>query len=296
MAPGDSTLVIEDEERLSALIDRDALEALDKEGLQVRLELSARSPRPGAPEGPDVRARFDRARQELAQRRDRLQVKMAALGLVGAGIAHEVRNVMTGVLGFAQVAHKKWDQRDEAKELVSAIERESVRCVEVLNNFLHFTRGRDKAQGAVDLVEVLRSVAQVVRHQAQLRGVEVVLDAPRAPAVDGHAGELRQVVLNLVLNAIQATGRGGKVRLGVRAEPGAAIIEVADTGQGISPSDQRKLFTPFFTTKPADKGTGLGLYVCRGIVQDHGGTIGVASALGAGTTFTVRLPAGRRPR
>jgi signal transduction histidine kinase len=279
-----------DEADLRLLLGRAALDALERAGLDVEVRLHARTG--------DAAAAFQRIRESLVIAQERELVKMAALGVIGAGMAHEVRNVMTGVLGFAQVASQKWAAHpDEARELLDTVERESVRCVQILNNFLHFTRRSEAARAPVELATVAQSVARVVEHRAQMIGVRVALELGEdVPPVMGDANELRQVVLNLVLNAVQASDRGGCVRIATaRGDDGWAEVQVADEGRGIAPGDESKLFTPFFTTKPAGQGTGLGLYVSRGIVQEHGGTVAVHSQAGRGTTFTVRLPSsGRR--
>jgi signal transduction histidine kinase len=276
---------IMDDADLRLLLGRAALDALERVGLDVEVRLHARSG--------DAQAAFQQIRERLVMAQERELVKMAALGVIGAGMAHEVRNVMTGVLGFAQVASQKFAEHpDEAKELLHSVERESVRCVQILNNFLHFTRRSEAVRAPVELATVAQSVAGVVEHRAQMIGVRVALELGEdVPPVMADANELRQVLLNLVLNAVQASERGGHVRIATaRGHDGWAEVRVADEGRGIAPGDESKLFTPFFTTKPAGQGTGLGLYVSRGIVQEHGGTVAVESAAGRGTTFTVRLP------
>jgi two-component system, NtrC family, sensor kinase len=278
-----SELEIDDDARLRLLIQREALELLERAGLDVRVVLRARA-------GGDAPSVFTRIRGRLADVQERALAKMAALGLIGAGVTHEVKNVMTGVLGFAQIARRKWrDAPPEAAEVIATIERESARCVEVLHNFLHFTR-KSEVRAPVVVALLVRSVAAVVEHRAHLHGVRVAAkQVGDVPAVMGDSGELRQVLLNLVLNALQASERGGEVRIVSGTDPdGWAVVRVSDDGRGIAPGDEERLFAPFFTTK--NDGTGLGLYVSRGIVQEHGGTIAVASREGHGTTFTVRLP------
>jgi signal transduction histidine kinase len=278
-------LTIDDPTALRLLFQREALDLLEREGIEAEVVLRARDG--------DTAAAFTRLRETLAGLQDRGLVKMAALGLVGAGVTHEARNAMTGVLGFTQLMLKKWPtQPPAALELLQGIERESGRVIQLLNNFLHFTRSGTGARGRVDLAEVAHALVQLVNHRALMDGVEVKLDLDdNVPDVTGDAGELRQVLLNLVLNALQASARGGEVRIhAARGDDGWAQVLVADDGHGIASADESKLFSPFFTTKPSDQGTGLGLYVSKQIVEEHGGTIAVATEVGRGTTFTVRLP------
>jgi two-component system, NtrC family, sensor kinase len=278
-------ITIDDQAALRLLLQRDTLEVLERAGIEAEVVLRARAG--------DTAETFASLRETLAGLQDRALVKMAALGLVGAGVTHEARNAMTGVLGFAQLVMKRWPpQSPAALELIQGIERESGRVVQLLNNFLHFTGSGMGARDRVDIAEVARSVVQVVSHRAQMDGVEVKLIVEDGvPEVAGDAGELRQVVLNLVLNALQASARGGELRIqAARGGDGWAQIRVADDGHGIASVDESKLFSPFFTTKPSGEGTGLGLYVSKRIVEEHGGTIAVATEVGRGTTFTVRLP------
>ena len=278
-------ITIDDETALRLLLQREALDLLEREGIEAEVVLRARDG--------DTAEAFASLRETLAGLQDRGLVKMAALGLVGAGVTHEARNAMTGVLGFTQLMLKKWPpQTQAAQELLQGIEREAGRVIQLLNNFLHFTRSGTGARGRVDLAEVAHALVQLVNHRAQMDGVEVKLDLDdNVPDVTGDAGELRQVLLNLVLNAVQASARGGEVRIqATRGGDGWAEIRVADDGCGIASAHESKLFSPFFTTKPSDQGTGLGLYVSKQIVEEHGGTIAVTSEVGRGTTFTVRLP------
>jgi two-component system, sporulation sensor kinase E len=241
----------------------------------------------------------------------RLQ-KLAALGQMGAGITHEVRNVMTGILGFAQVARQRLDEdakaapaggradgaaadSKEPRELVAMIEQEARRCLEILSAFLEMSRPAGALRERVDLPSLARDVARLTAHQLSLHGarLELAIDEA-APPVMGRQGALKQVLLNLTLNAMQAMEpRGGEVRIAVRGEGDQAVVEVSDEGPGIAEQARARLFEAFATTKAAGKGTGLGLFVSRRIVEDHGGTIAAESEEGRGARFVIRLPAAR---
>ena len=220
---------------------------------------------------------------------DRLHVleRRARVGELGAGIGHEVRNVLTAVLGFAQVAEQRADDPAEVARLLAVIGRETGRAIEILESFLSFGR-LARSQAAVDVNLLVASAAQLVRHTFRLAQVEVVVELdPAAGAVLGDAGTLRQVLLNLAFNAAQAMPDGGSVRLTTRAEVDAVAIVVADDGAGIPRELRDQIFNAFFTTRRG--GTGLGLSVSAAIVAEHGGALALEPS-DRGATFAVRLP------
>jgi two-component system NtrC family sensor kinase len=220
--------------------------------------------------------------------------KLAAFGQLGAGITHELKNPLTGIVGFAQIAQRKLDQPAKLEEMLKLIEGEGLRCKDILVNFLKFARqqsGRDTQRVAVN--DLVRRSAKIVEHQLSIHDVHLDVElAPELPEVVVNGGEIQQVLLNLALNAQQAMPEGGKVRFATaRAPDGRVEISVADNGPGISESISDQIFEPFFTTKPPGEGTGLGLAISFGIVRDHGGTLTVESEPGKGATFFIRLPA-----
>ena len=251
----------------------------------------------------DVRGRDEigdlaRAFSEMAKALKQAQVqlvrseKLAAFGQLGAGITHEVKNPMTGILGFAQIAQQKLDDKPKLKELLQLIETETKRCRDILVNFLKFARQGSVEFAALDVNQVVSETAKIVNHQLMIHKVKLQIDLGQdVPQVHGNLQELQQVVFNLAINAQQAMADGGQVKISTTRSNGEAVIEVADDGPGIPDEVQKHLFEPFFTTKPPGEGTGLGLSICYGIVRDHRGTIAVHSTVGKGTIFTVRLPA-----
>lgn len=221
--------------------------------------------------------------------------KMAAFGQLGAGITHEVKNPLTGIVGFAQIAQRKLNDPAKVAELLELIEKEGLRCRDILINFLKFARMDASAREPVltDVGELVQSASGIFVHQLAMTRVKVEVlrgeGVPRARVVES---ELQQVLLNMAMNAQQAMPQGGKVTISTRrTEDGWAEITVEDDGPGMSPQVQEKVFEPFFTTKPAGEGTGLGLAVSFRIVRDHGGHIQVESELGKGTRFRIALPA-----
>ena len=245
-------------------------------------------------------ARFKRMTEELAARETALKEankrlveaeKMTALGQLGAGIAHEVKNPMTSIRGYAQMGLRKVPPDSPLREYFVTIEKETGRSLEILKNLLKFSRQETAEMSLIDLNAVVSDTVKLVMHQLSMRKVDVVPDLSEEPIqVVGNANQIEQVVLNLMMNAGDAMEKGGRVTVSTDEVSGQARIRVADTGSGIPPDVLGRIFDPFFTTKPVGKGTGLGLSVSYGIVKEHKGEITVQSKVGAGTTFTILIP------
>lgn len=216
----------------------------------------------------------------------RILERRARVGELGAGIGHEVRNVLTGVLGFAQVAGRRVDDPTEVGKYLEVIARETARALEILESFLAVGRV-DRHAAAIDVNRLVTGAVHLVRHTFLLAQIEVVLDLdPAAGLATGDPGALRQVLLNLAFNASQAMPDGGSVRVSTRGEGEAVVIRVADDGPGI-PADLRdRIFTAFFTTRQG--GTGLGLSVSAAIAAEHGGALTLEPSE-RGATFALRL-------
>ena len=217
--------------------------------------------------------------------------KMAAFGQLGAGITHEVKNPMTGIVGFAQLAQRKVANPDKTLELLKLIEKEGLRCRDILVNFLKFARASEGAQDLLNFNRLVEEVAGMLSHQLNINKVK--LDVTLADSelfVNGNGPELQQVLMNLAINAQQAMDGGGQLTFTTTNEDGKAVVRIADNGPGIPKDIQAKIFEPFFTTKESGEGTGLGLSVSFGIIQSHKGLLSVDSEIGKGTTFTIQLP------
>jgi signal transduction histidine kinase len=186
---------------------------------------------------------------------------------------------------------------DESKaKLLEKIARQTFRASEIVNSLLNFSRTSTAEFGEVDLNRTVEETIGLVRHQLEKSQIQVETElAQELPFVKGNAGKLQQVFLNLVLNARDAMDGGGRLRIRTTVENSTVRVEVADTGQGIPPEHLTRIYDPFFTTKAARKGTGLGLSVTYGIVQEHGGSIEVESAVGQGTVFHLEFPLARKP-
>jgi two-component system NtrC family sensor kinase len=220
--------------------------------------------------------------------------KMAAFGLLGAGIAHEVKNPLAGILGCAQLSLRKAEVGSPIHTNLQLIEKETKRCKTIIENLLKFARQETTSFEPMDVNVPMLDAMSIVRHQLELSKVKLRDDLGSGlPRIKGNANQLQQVFMNLLINAQQAMGAdGGSVTVSSREVDEERIeVRVADTGPGIPKEIQWRIFDPFFTTKPNGKGTGLGLSVTYGIVKDHGGEIGLESEVGKGATFVITLPA-----
>ena len=221
-----------------------------------------------------------------------LSEKMASIGLLAAGVAHEVNTPLTGISSFTQMLLEDADPEDPRTRLLEKIERQTFRAARIVNGLLNLARpGRTDTAGPVDINVVVGDVLVLLEHQFESGNIKVrrELAAP-PPVVSGVEFKMQQVFLNLFLNARDAMPSGGWLTVTSRVERESAVIEVADTGAGISPEHLSRIYDPFFTTKAAGRGTGLGLSVTYGVVQEHQGTIACASRPGHGTRFRLTLP------
>ncbi len=245
---------------------------------------------------------FNKMSRELSEREAQLHEKnaqliqsekLSALGELSAGLAHEVKNPMVGIVGFAQVGRGAASMK-EAQECFELIESNAERANGILQNLLEFARPQRVEFALLDPNAVVKGALRLVAHQLSIGGVKVeTLLAEGLPQIVGNGNQLRQVLINLMMNAGQAMeGAAEKVlRVATEAQSdGGVLIRVADSGQGMTEEVRQKLFKPFFTTKPSGKGTGLGLSVSNSIIAQHRGEIRVESSPGKGATFLIRLP------
>lgn len=226
--------------------------------------------------------------EEQLQQRE----KLSSIGLLAAGIAHEVNTPLTGVSSYTQMLLNMLSENDPKHALLQKIRRQTDRASNIVNNLLNFSRTGTAAEfNPLDVHRILDDTLQLLEPQLRSSQIEVVraYDA-EVPKVFGNAGKLQQVFTNLLINARDASPGGGNVTLKTYADNGTVVIEVADTGIGIAPENVAKIYDPFYTTKGIARGTGLGLAVSYGIVQEHSGQITVSSTPGHGTTFKISLP------
>lgn len=220
--------------------------------------------------------------------------RLYAIGQLSAGLAHEIRNPLASIAGAAPMLRKEALSGARRSELVEIIERECRRLNHLLTSFLDFARPRSPQYKPVDAGQLLNSVITLAAHAPSGGRLKLRAEvAPGLPTLECDQEQLQQVVLNLVINAMQAMPEGGEVVLAARTQHGNVVIEVTDQGPGIPQESLDKIFDPFFTTK--ENGTGLGLSVGHQIVEQHGGSLSAKNNEGGGATFTIVLPA-RRPQ
>ena len=223
---------------------------------------------------------------EHLKRADRL----SAIGQLSASLAHEIRNPLASIEGSTDILEQPHISEEMRKEFLGVIRKESRRLNRLLTNLLDFARPRKPEMQVVDPCRLIESVTSLVAPTAERSGIKLERRAPTSPAlVQCDPEQLKQVVLNLTINAVQAMEGGGSVELSVTASNGDVRISVRDEGPGIPAQDLEKIFDPFFTTK--DGGTGLGLSVAHQIVTQHGGTITAEPNAVRGMTFSIVLPA-----
>ena len=221
----------------------------------------------------------------------RLSEKMAAIGLLAAGVAHEVNTPLTGISSFTQMLLDRSDPGDPKKELLEKIERQTFRAAKIVNNLLNLARPSSGEARPIEVNTIISDVLSLLEHQLKMSKVQVRRDLTDASVVvRGTEYKLQQVFLNLFLNARDAMPNGGWLSVTTRAKGQEVIVEVADTGVGIPSEHLARIYDPFFTTKAEGRGTGLGLSVTYGIVQEHGGMLSCESAHGEGTKFRLVLP------
>jgi PAS domain S-box-containing protein len=223
----------------------------------------------------------------------RISEKMASLGLLAAGVAHEVNTPLTGISSFTQMLLEQADPADPRTKVLEKIEKQTFRAARIVNGLLTLSRpsATETAERApVDLNKVIGDVLSLLEHQLERGSIKIRRELASGPvAIEGYEFKLQQVFLNLLLNARDSMPSGGWLTIATRVEQGEAVAEVSDTGSGIPPEHLARIYDPFFTTKATGQGTGLGLSITYGIVREHDGTIHCDSVPGQGTRFALRF-------
>jgi signal transduction histidine kinase len=238
--------------------------------------------------------------QDLQQQMDALQrtqqqlvqsAKLAAIGELAAGVAHELNNPLTVILGHAQILRGEADDASPASRKLDAIESQALRAAKITRGLLDFSRRREPKHEPVSFNELVPRALELISSKLRGRTITVKTDlAEDVPEVRGDADQLTQVLINLAGNAIDAMGDQGTLTVRTTVVEDDIELEITDTGTGMDSTEVNRIFEPFYTTKPEGKGTGLGLSVTLGILKSHGGSIAVDSTPGRGTTMRVRLP------
>jgi C4-dicarboxylate-specific signal transduction histidine kinase len=252
----------------------------------------------------ESREALDRQMTEERQIREKLQSlqsqvirqeRLAAVGLLVSGVAHEINNPLQAILGFAELLQMQHNLPDSVKADLRLIQKESARACGIIRNLALFARQQPGQAAPVRFADIITSVAELRQRRLESEDIELVIDDRSTHHVMAVFTELQQVVLNFVVNAEQAiltSGRlPGRITVRARDERERVMLEVEDTGPGVQQENEAKLFQPFFTTKPVGQGTGLGLSVSYGIIDSMGGKMGYRRATAGGAIFYFDLPA-----
>ncbi|MGC0772105.1 MAG: ATP-binding protein [Candidatus Acidiferrum sp.] len=233
-------------------------------------------------------------RERMAEQMSQTE-KLTSLGLLAAGVAHEVNTPLAVISNYIQMLAKQMPDGDPRQSIIEKIVKQTFRASEIVNNLLNFSRTGAAEAADIDVNRVVEETLSLVSHPLRTSQIQVVMHLGETlPAVRGSANKLQQVFLNLFLNARDAMPGGGLLEVRTGAHNGSVEIEVVDTGAGIPREHIHRIFDPFFTTKPTGRGTGLGLSVSYGIIKEHSGKIDVRSTPGKGTSFHVEFPAVRK--
>ena len=219
--------------------------------------------------------------------------KIASLGRMAAGVAHEINNPLAGILIYAELLRRDLDDESAYRENLDIIINQTMRCQQIVTRLLDFSRQSLGQKRLFDANDLINRCVELISHQAFFHNIKVVRHLePGLPQIIGDPGQLQQVFTNLLLNAADAMRGSGVITIATQPAPHGegVVLKFMDTGSGIPPDIIDKIFEPFFTTKPPGKGTGLGLSIVYGVIQRHGGSIEAESRPGDGTTFTIRLP------
>lgn len=220
--------------------------------------------------------------------------KLASVGLLAAGVAHEIGNPLSAISGYAQILSRKKVAQEDRVEFAAAVHQEAGRIEKIIQDLLTYSRPASGVRTRLRLNEAVESVLSLLTNQKLFRKITLeIRPDPADPEVFMDRDHLAQVLVNLVLNAAQAMDGAGAIRVGIESGPKTAILTVADQGPGISPQAAARIFDPFFTTKAIGQGTGLGLSICHRLVEGEGGLIRLGESDGPGATFEVVLPRAR---
>ncbi len=225
--------------------------------------------------------------------------RLAMIGQLAAGVAHELNNPLQGIVAYSHLLLEKVPCEDPRTESIRKIVNQADRCRDIIRGLLDFSRQRKPQKTLSSLNLILQECVSLVEKQALFHNIQIVRDfEENLPPIFVDASQMQQVFMNMIINAAEAMEGGGRLTLATRLDPVEESIDVSfiDTGHGIREEDMKRLFDPFFTTREVGHGTGLGLAISYGIVKEHQGTISVESVVGTGTTFVVSLPMAVRER
>ncbi len=237
-----------------------------------------------------ARTRFERERKELEEQLHHAD-RLATIGQLAAGVAHELNEPLSNILGFAQLAQKSLDKPEMLEGDIGKIVKAALHSREIVRKLLLFARQMPAQKSAVNLNDVVRENVSLLDNRLKSGGIELRLELEEnLPGITADRSQISQVIINLTVNAVQAMPSGGTLTVSTQCDRSAITLQIQDTGTGIAKGIRQKIFMPFFTTKDIGEGTGLGLSVVHGIITAHKGTIEVESESGKGSIFRVKLP------
>ena len=219
--------------------------------------------------------------------------KLASIGQLSAGVAHEINNPLGIILGYTQLLLKNKGTEAERYDDLKTIEKNVRNCKTIVEDLLSFARGSESKKELTGIHDIIDDVLSFMQHRSNLDNIQIsTAFAPQVPLMELDAKKMKQVFINLLMNARHAVNNKGSIQIttGLNRAGNQLLIKVADNGHGIEKNNLSRIFDPFFTTKPTGEGTGLGLSVSYGIIKNHGGNIAVESEIGKGSTFTITLP------
>lgn len=236
---------------------------------------------------------LDITEQKALQEQLIAQDRLSSIGQLVSGVAHEINNPLTSVVGFSELLLNR-DLPSDIKNDLKIIHEEAHRAAKIVKGLLYFTRQNPEGKTMVDINQIIQQALDLRTYEQQVNNIQVKTGfAESLPQIMGNASQLHQVFFNLIVNAEQAVLEAhgkGTINITTKQSGDNIRISVSDDGPGISPENMGKLFTPFFTTKGTGKGTGLGLSICHGIITEHGGSLYAESEVGKGAVFTIELP------
>ncbi|MFP4285091.1 MAG: ATP-binding protein, partial [Desulfovermiculus sp.] len=239
--------------------------------------------------------RFAREISEQKKMEQKIQQteKMVAMGQLASGVAHEINNPLGIILCYVDLLKRQLLELPQGRQDLEVIEKQVIHCKQIVTDLLQFARGQESVKEPIQINRLVQEVTQMFHHKLKKNNIQLQLDLePELPTININAGKIKQVLVNLLMNALQAVSAHGFIQISSGVEPGQerVWISIWDNGQGVPENIQGKIFDPFFSTKETGEGTGLGLAVSYGIVQDHGGEIRLQSEKGSWSRFTVFLP------
>jgi len=236
-----------------------------------------------------------RSERDKAERAARQSDRLAAVGQMAAGIGHEINNPLMNIMSLARLVESSVGEHDKAdliKSDLHTLQEEGERCARIVQGILKFARASEPRYERFSLDVLLEDTLELLNHRADAKQIKFDVNLHKSVLVLGDPNQLQQVLVNIILNAIHASGEGGTISISLVSEKDDVVIEVSDQGEGIAENDMSHIFNPFFSTKPEGEGTGLGLSVSYGIIKKHDGEISLESQLRVGTTVRIRLPYG----